>query len=927
MFRLRPPVTALGMLLAGSALCAQSTPLPELPPSVLKTLNAQESARIATARAHANATVLPTLGLLSTDTLEFRNALTNTQGECVVRFEQYRDTKIGDKFFHLRVADTGVVVKVAPDGTCSVSATKVVKPFPAVSDTVTTQWLSPAQALEVVTAKLNPVAGYTRTPTLQALLYATREVGEPALAKDPATGLLGPHPLRGGEAYTPAAPYVAAYQVEAELQSQDPAQAPARVTVILDAQSGAILDRFTTGPEVKNPFLYARGPVYAGQIPANPQAILAAAAVQTKAAKLGAQADTATWTPVDLPAGTPSQTLVPKVGKGLTQYMGLVDLPTTYDPVLNGYGLLDTTRGGAANYFTQQAMGYQDSYGYYHPNTLRPAGNMVVSGQGIGWYTPYTMDGLSGSMNAYTGVASDLVTGQASTKAVNDFSNLALDNLWGNFRNLTPDLADPAHAYGAYTAAGKTAAAEAMNTMTCAYEFMKYAFNRTGLDNHDSAMTIAVNMPGWYTSIVRDTWTNTSVDLDTMTINKVPVFLLRCGTGDPANGVLNPAEPSLLGANLGLLLYEYQLDPARTSSIRDFGAVELSFANLMSQGIYALGSLHGMNRRVILPTWGVGYNYADGSYLASFVKPSLDGISPDAYYDGETFVGSGAGFYSAGPLNRAYFFMAEGASATESSSAYSPYLPAGMTGIGLEKTCKIAYKAMTERFGSANLSVFELRLALLDAAADLYGAGSAEVQATANAFAAVNIGAAYGQPEPLRVWFDMRNWPDTSDLGAYGPFEPNPRSTRYPWVPAGETAQLKVNVSGAKADSSVTWTNKPAPFHWSNFYDLDTLANGKITEGGLFTAPVRNTIAPCSVQATSKEDPKIWAQGMVLSILFDYDGDGSNDALDLGVLAMCVSVPYPVYHAINDNIMSGFPGISEGELQMNLAAFQTAFVK
>ncbi|HJV91017.1 MAG TPA: M4 family metallopeptidase [Holophagaceae bacterium] len=924
MFRLRPPVTALGMLLAGAALSAQTAPLPELPPSVLKTLGAQEASRIAAATAYANGTVLPTLSLNATDTLNFRNAITNTQGECVVRFEQFHDVKISDRTYHIMVQDTGLVVKVAPDGTCSMSATKVVParvPLPTA-----VQGLTPVQALELMTAKLNPVAGFARTPVAEPVLFPASEKGDLALAKDPVTGLIAPDPLQGGELFSSQRPYLAAYRIQAELKAADPALPNARVIVILDAESGAILDRQVAGPEIKNPFLYARGAAYAGQPTVNAKAVLAAAAAQSPKSALPAAAGTVSWTPVDVPPGTPTQTLVSKLGKGLTQYLGEVTLPTTYDPVLNGYGLLDTTRGGTANYFTQEFLGYTDSYGYYHPNTLRPAGNMVLGGEGLGMWTPYTMDGLTGSMVGYTGVASDLVTGRPSSKAVNDFSNLLLDNLWGNFGNLTPDLSDKAHAYGAYTATGMTAAAEAMNTMTCAHEFLKYAFNRTGLDNHDSAVTTAVNFTGLGGALLHDTWWSASVDAATGLPVKVPIFLIRAGAGDPSNGILNAAEPTRLGQQIGAMLYEHQVGYPSSSSVRDYSAVAVSFTNLMSQGIYSLGSLHGINRRVILPSWGLGYNYANGAYAASMIKPSLDGISPDAYYDGEFFVGGGAGWYSSGPLNRAYFFMAEGASAASGSSAYSDYLPGGMTGIGLEKTCKIAYKALTERFATPSLSVFQLREALLNAAADLYGADGPEVQATANAFAAVNVGSAWGQPEPVRVWFDMANWPADTDLGPNGPFEPNPRSTRYPWVPMGETAQLKVNVSGT-SNAAITWTNDPAPFHWSGYYDLQTMANGHITQDGLFTAPLRNakTIGIYSVQATSQQDTRQRAQGLVFGLEYDYDGDGNNDALDLALLAMCVGVPPSLYDAINSNIMRGFPGISEGELQMNLAAFQTAF--
>lgn len=919
-FRMRHPVTALGMLLAGATLSA--TTLPELPPTTLKTLTAQESSRALAAAAYFNANVLPTLGVARTDTFKLRHSLTNPQGECVARFEQYTDQVYGGKTYHLVIRNTAVVVKVAPDGTCSVSAKNVVKPH--LLPTPAAHQLTPAQALEVMTAKLNPTQGYAATPTVQPVLFRAQDMGDLMPMKHPVTGMAGVNPLQGGEIFTARTAYVRAYELHAELLSSDTTKPNAQLTVFLDADSGIILDRFVTGGlEVKNPFLYASGYTYAGQTAPSPVALLKEAAAKTRVA---ASPDTTpTWTEIAIPAGKPTETLTPALGTGYTQYMGKVTLPTTYDPVLKGYGLLDTTRGGSANYFIQQRMGYTDTYGYYHANTLRPAGNMVVSGQGINTWTPYTMDGLSGNLSGVPKVASDLVTGRPETK-----DGILADNVWGDGYSFVPDLTDPDHAYGAYTATGESAAADAMNILTCNHEFLRSTFNRTGIDNQDSAATIAVNFPGVY-YVLRDTTSTTGYDADSNPIT-VPLFLLRCGTGDPANGLLNMAEPTMLGQGLGMMLWDYTIGSAALSSIKDYSSVYLSWANLMSQGIYSLGSLHGMNRRVVTPTWALGMNYSGGQYLQSMVKPSLDGISPDYWYDGSYFIAGGQYGLAAGPMNRAYYFMAEGASSNTASSAYSAFLPEGMPGIGLEKTCKIGYKAVTENLGSPNASVFDMKAALVQAATDLYGAGSAEVQATANAWAAVNVGAAYGKYDPTKsesakVWFDMHNWPDNSDLGPDGPFEPNPRSQRYPWVPMGEPAQLKVNVSGA-TDTTIIWTNHPAPFSSSGFFDLSTVNNGCMTPDGVWTPSTRNptgSLSVSSIQATSKADPKQWAQGLAFGIAFDDDGDGYNDALDLGMVALAYGLPYPILNAVNDYIMAGFPGISEGELQMNLAAFKTAF--
>lgn len=918
-FRMRHPVTALGMFLAGATLSA-STPLPELSPSALKTLTAQQPTRVALAQAYLDSTVIPTLSFGPDDSLHLFHALTNTQGECVVRFQQFR--RFPGSAYRSLVFNSAVVVKVAPDGTCSVTVKKVAPPHSIGGQGITSApYLSPAQALEVMTAKINPTMGFTGTPQVEPIVFPAYDRDDLVLARDPATGLLSGNPLRGGEAFTPRAPYVRAYRIEGELISSDPTQPNARVQVILDAETGAILSRGVVGQEVANPFLYAAG-TRAGQPAPSPAVILQDAALKTQAKLAQVAATTASWTEITVPAGTPTQTLVPVVGTGLTQYMGAVPLPTTYDPVLKGYGLLDTTRGGAVNNFTQQMLGYYDTYFQFHPNVLRPAGNMVLSGAGTpSYYTPYTMDGLTGSLQERTGVASDLVTGRPETSA-----GLALDNVWGNYRNLVPDPTDRAHGYGAFTTAGMSAAAEAMNHLTCTYEFLKYTFNRTSLDDQDTGMNITVNLPTFRSSVIYDTKFGTNFDADGY-YQHVNIFSLRAGTGDAAQGLTNAAEPTKLGVAMGAMLWETLLGFTETTTVTDSQAIARGFANLISQGIYSIGSMHGLSRRIVMPTWKLGMDHADGSYDQSMVKPSLDGLSPDGYYDGSSFLFGGSGGFSSGPVNRAWFFMSEGASATAGATTYSEFLPGGMSGIGLEKTCKIAYKAVTEQLASgSHLSVYRWKTALVQAAKDLYGDGSPEVIATTNAWAAVNVGAAYGQPEPIRVWIDMHNYPDDSDLGINGPFEGNERSQRYPWVPAGEPSQLSAHVTGT-TDTSVTWTNNPAPYNWSGFYDLNTLSNGRITPEGIFTAStaIPASLKVNSVQVRSKVDPKQWAQGMVFGLQFDWDGSGSNDALDLGMLALAWGMPYPVLNAVNDYIFPGFPGVSEGELQMGLAAFKTAF--
>jgi hypothetical protein len=924
---MRHPVTALALMLAGSSLLA-STPLPELPPAALKTLTLQEANRANQALAYLNATVLPTLGLSADDTFALRHSLTNPQGECVARFDQYYQGEL--------VQDTSVVIKVAPDGTCSVSAQKVA---PHIDRSAPTARLTPSQGLEVVTARLAPTVGYARTPVVRPVITAAASVGELRMAKNPATGLLAMDPLSSADLFTPVSDYVRAYEVFCELESSDRTKPNVKIRVLLDATSGSILDRNIEGPKVENPFLYATGQAFNPRLAVSPSTILQAAAQKTvkeRAVMASSQAVAATSTQW---LGSPSQLLTPALGTGRTFYMGTTLLPTTYDaspidpltglpdPTRKGYGLLDTTRGGANNYLVQDRMGYYDSYYAWHQNHLRPAGNTVFSSAlELNYYVPYTMDAVTGSLfqmfanDRVTPVPLDLRSGRPATTG-----DITKDNVWGNGRDLDlvtdPDM--PAYGSGVFSVTGQTAAAEAMNTMTCTYEFLKYAFNRTGLDNKDTAMNVVVNSsaanPGeaygyrgeWYNEDNGNrAWHN--------------YFLVTTGLSAQAYGILNAAEPTLMGRVFGTMLWETILGYPRWNPNSTAPANLQGFGNLMSQGIYSLGSLHGMNRRAVQPNWVIGQNYVGGGVAMVMFQPSLDGLSSDYRYDGYSMIGLGDRDIQSGPVNRAYYFMAEGASASTSAYDYTSFLPNGMTGIGLEKTCKIAYKALTERLASADSDLHTMKAALVQAAGDLYGAGSPEVIATTNAWAGINVGAAYGQAEPIQVWIDAQNFHPDGPLGANAG-DSNPRTNRSLLMPLGESTQLTAHVIGT-TDTSLTWTNNDVPYVLGTF---PTMTLGHMTEGGIFTPPLRpgnGSIDWWLVQTASKVDPRQKALGIVMSFAMDFDGDGGNDALDFGYLALSFDIERGIMFTINDSMWPGwgFP-MGEDNLVMNLAAFKTAF--
>ncbi|MGW8379627.1 M4 family metallopeptidase [Streptomyces sp. ODS28] len=162
-------------------------------------------------------------------------------------------------------------------------------------------------------------------------------------------------------------------------------------------------------------------------------------------------------------------------------------------------------------------------------------------------------------------------------------------------------------------------------------------------------------------------------------------------------------------------------------------AVEFSANNSSDVGDYLIGEKIDIN--------------GNGSPLRYMDKPSKDGASKDAWYSG---IGGVDVHYSSGPANHFFYLLSEGSGAKVINGVpYDSPTSDGkpVTGIGRSAAEKIWYKALTERFTS-NTNYAGARTGTLQAAADLYGQDSAQYNAVANAWAAVNVGSRPGGGDP-----------------------------------------------------------------------------------------------------------------------------------------------------------------------------------
>ena len=141
-------------------------------------------------------------------------------------------------------------------------------------------------------------------------------------------------------------------------------------------------------------------------------------------------------------------------------------------------------------------------------------------------------------------------------------------------------------------------------------------------------------------------------------------------------------------------------------------------------------------------TWLIGEDIERRSghtALRSMSNPNAEG-QPDTYKGTSWYAGtadSGGVHTNSGVLNYWFYILSIGKSGTNDiGNAFN------VTGITIDKAAKIAYR-LESVYLTANATYANARTSGIQSAIDLYGAGSAEVIATTNAFYAVGIGAAY----------------------------------------------------------------------------------------------------------------------------------------------------------------------------------------
>jgi Zn-dependent metalloprotease len=175
----------------------------------------------------------------------------------------------------------------------------------------------------------------------------------------------------------------------------------------------------------------------------------------------------------------------------------------------------------------------------------------------------------------------------------------------------------------------------------------------------------------------------------------------------------------------------------------------LNEANSDIMGAMAEFYMRGANGKgSVIPdtggTWTQGEQITTPAFplkMRFLYKPSKDGNSADAW--SPTLQNLNV-HYSSGPMNRAFYFLSQGATKTGETS--TTYLPQGMTGIGNDKAARIWFRALTT-YMTSSTDYAGARIACIQAVRDLFPVSGPEEIAVWNAFAGINVGSPWTGPD------------------------------------------------------------------------------------------------------------------------------------------------------------------------------------
>ena len=327
---------------------------------------------------------------------------------------------------------------------------------------------------------------------------------------------------------------------------------------------------------------------------------------------------------------------------------------------------------------------------------------MHVEGTGVSQYS-----GTVKLQTTQSGSTFQLKDPQRGNQTVNNANNGSgtgtlftdADNKWGNGAISDKATAGVDAAYGA----------------AVTWDYYKNVHGRSGIKNNGVGATSRVHYGNAYNNA------NWSDSCFCMTYgdgvgNAKPLTELDVAGHEMSHGVTSAT---------GNMVYSGEPGGLNEATSDIFGTtVEFNAANSSDVGDYLIGE------KIDIRGTGAPLRYMD--------KPSKDGKSADYW---SSTVGNLDVHYSSGIANHFFYLLSEGSGAkTIGGIAYNSPTCNGstITGVGRDAAQRIWYRALTV-YMTSSTTYAGARVATLNAARDLYGAGSATYNTVAAAWSAVSV--------------------------------------------------------------------------------------------------------------------------------------------------------------------------------------------
>lgn len=339
-------------------------------------------------------------------------------------------------------------------------------------------------------------------------------------------------------------------------------------------------------------------------------------------------------------------------------------------------------------------------------------GIQTVDGEGQSLYSGTVPLQLTLANGTYS--LKDPTRGGSATFDMNNRQDSLFCQIFGSGCTNGTAFTSPDSSFGnGATSSRESAGVDAHYGGAVTWDYFKNTHSRDGIFDDGTGAPSRVHYGNRYVNAFWDGSKMTYGDGDG--VNFGPLVSLDVAGHEMSHGVTeNSANLTYSGESGGL--------NESTSDI--FGSlVEAHAANPNDPADYLIGEEFDLKNHV-------GFRRMD--------KPSSDGSSKDCWYPG---IGNIDVHYSSGVGNHFFYLLAEGSGTKQIGGVQHSSTTCNgstITGIGAAKAGRIWYRALTV-YMTSSTNYAQARTATLNAARDLYGAGTPEHSAVAAAWSAVSV--------------------------------------------------------------------------------------------------------------------------------------------------------------------------------------------